>query len=114
HHERVKLDASVTSQEAAAASVEGLVVFHGDNRGLHRIQGFAAALQHVPAFGQRLFNALQMRINYVIGHGPGSAVNHHYRKLSQKLGTRSEKVKQSSVSGKKPSAISSHNDRVIR
>ncbi len=74
---------AVTGQEAAAAGVKSLIFFHDDDGGLHGIQRRSAALEHVPSFRQRPAHAIQVGFNHVIRDGPGSAMDHEYRQLSQ-------------------------------
>src|SRR5262249_21185992 len=97
------------SEEAAPASVKRLVIFHGDNSGFHGVERTAAALQHLPALGQRSLHAVQVRAGHIIRNGPGSAMDHQYGKLSQRFGPSQNEVKQLSLAGKRDSA----RDRVV-
>ena len=75
HDEGVELDFAVAVEEAAAAGIEGFVVFHHDDRCFDGVEGGAAALQRVPACGCRVADALEVGVDHVIGDGPGAAVN---------------------------------------
>src|SRR5262249_3959412 len=88
HHERVHLHPAITSQEAAAARVKGFVVLHGHESGFNGVQSHAAAFEPPPSFGERILHTDYVRVDHIVGHGPGAAMDHEYRKLSQRFGPR--------------------------
>src|SRR5689334_9474280 len=83
HHEGIKLHASVAGKKTAAAGVKRIVIFHADNGGFHGVQRGAATFQNVPALGQRLLDADCVGFHHIVRNGPGAAVDHDYRELSQ-------------------------------
>src|SRR5262245_12777969 len=98
HHERVHLYPAIAGQEASAARVKGFVVLHGHDSGFDGVQRHAAALQHAPSFGDCILHTGQMRVDHVIGYGPGAAMDHQYGKLSQGFDPRRKNSKQLSLS----------------
>ena len=75
HDEGIELHPAVAVEEAAAAGVEGLVVFHDDDGCLDRIERGAAALEYAPAGGGGVAHAVQVRLDHVVGNCPRPAVD---------------------------------------
>src|SRR5581483_4025257 len=67
HDERVKLNLAFAIEKAAAASVEGLIVFHDDDRFFDGIESRASAGQNAPARGDRVAHTTKMGVHHVIG-----------------------------------------------
>ena len=75
HEQGVELDAAVAGEEGAAAGVEGVVVFHDGDGGFDGVDGCAAVLELCPAGGQGGGDAALVRVDGVVGHGPGATVD---------------------------------------
>src|ERR1700690_4060719 len=76
HDESVELHLAVAVEEAAAPGVEGLVVFHHDYGRFDRVERGAAALERMPACGGGVADAVEVRLDHVVGNSPGAAVNY--------------------------------------
>ena len=85
HDERIQLDLGFAIEKAAAARIECLIVFHDDDRFLHRIQRRSATLQNAPSSGYRVPDAVQMRLDHIVRNSPGTAVNHQNRIVRQNI-----------------------------
>ena len=79
HDERVELHFAVAIQKAAAAGVEGLVIFHDDDSFFDRIERRPAALEHAPARSHGVAHAVEMSFHHVVRNGPGAAMNYQNR-----------------------------------
>src|SRR6266446_772373 len=79
HDEGVELDLAIAIEEAAAAGVEGLVVFHDDYGFFDCVEGRAAALEDAPSSSGGVADAIEMSVHHVIGNGPGAAVDDQNR-----------------------------------
>jgi hypothetical protein len=88
HDERIQLHLAVAIQEATAAGVEGLVVFHDDNGFLDSIKRPATTLQHTPTRSESVANSVQVRLHHAIRHGPGAAVDYKDRISRQRLSSQ--------------------------
>ena len=75
HNEGVELNFSVSIQKAPSTGVEGLVVFHDDDRFLDGIESRASAIKHAPSRSARVGHAMNVGVDHVIRHGPRAAVN---------------------------------------
>ena len=74
HDEGVELHLAVAIQEAAAPGVEGFVIFEDDDRFFNRIESRAATLEHAPSSGGGVTHSIEVRVDHVVGDGPGAAV----------------------------------------
>jgi hypothetical protein len=75
HEEGVKLYAAVGGEKAAAASVEGGVVFEDGNGGFDGIEGRTAAREQCVAGFEGKADSSQVGGSGIGGDGPGSAVD---------------------------------------
>ena len=75
HDEGVELHFAVAIEKTAAAGVESFVVFHHDDGLFNRVEGGAAQFQHTPTGRRGVADAMEVRLDHVIGNGPGTAVN---------------------------------------
>ena len=75
HDESVELHFAVAVQETAASGVESFVVFENDDGFFDRVESRAAAFQHAPSGGGGIAHTVEVRLDHVIGNGPGAAVN---------------------------------------
>jgi len=75
HEERVELDAAVGGEEAAAAGVEGGIVFEDGDGGLDGIDGCAAAGEDLMADSESVTDSGLVRFGCVGGDGPSSAMD---------------------------------------
>src|SRR5882724_13135642 len=85
HHQGIELHAAIAREKAAAARVKGFIVFHADDGSFHRVERGPAAFQNMPALFQRLLHAESVGFDHVVRDGPGTAVDHDYRELSQSV-----------------------------
>ncbi len=75
HQERIHLHAAILRQKRASPGIEGLIVFHYGDRGLHRVHRAGALLQKRIAGRESVGYASFVVSNGVVGHGPGATVN---------------------------------------
>ena len=75
HDEGVELDAAVAGEEAAAAGIEGGIVFKGGDGGFDGVEGGAAAFEDAPAFLEGVEDALLVGVEEIGGDIPGAAVD---------------------------------------
>lgn len=75
HEERVELDAAVGGEEAAAACVEGGVVFEDGDGGFNRIDGCTAAGKDFMAGFERAAHAGFVCGRVGVGNGPGASMD---------------------------------------
>jgi hypothetical protein len=75
HHECVELDSAVTSEEGAATSIEGVVVFHDGDGGLDSVERGALFRENRPTGGERVRDTTLVGGDGGGGHGPGTAVD---------------------------------------
>ncbi len=83
HHQGIKLHGAIASEKAASSSIEGIVVFHGDDCSFNSVHGGAAPLQQTPPKVEGLANSVEMGLDHVIGNGPGAAMNHQNGSVRQ-------------------------------
>jgi hypothetical protein len=75
HDKGVELNFAVEVEEAAATSVERLVVFHDDDGFFDRVEGRSAAFEDAPSRSSSVTDAVEVSVRYVVGHGPSAAVD---------------------------------------
>ncbi len=85
HQERVELHAAIAGEEAAASGVEGGIVFEDGDGSLDRIERAAAAFEDLPAFLERIEDALLVGFELVGGDVPRAAVNEKNRGSSHRV-----------------------------
>src|SRR5271166_3304781 len=78
HDQSIELNLAIAIQKAASAGIEDLVILHDDHSLFDSIERRASVLEHAPACRKSIPHSEQMRLNHVIGHGPGAAVNYEY------------------------------------
>ena len=78
HDEGVELHFAVAVQKAATAGVKGFVILEYDH-GFDRVQSGAAAFQRAPSGRGGIAHANKVRLDHVVGNGPGAAVYHQNR-----------------------------------
>lgn len=83
HHRGIELHASVGVEEAAAPGIEGLVIFHHDDGGFHGLDGTSAALEHLPSSSHGVADTVDVRVDEMIGNGPGTAMDQQNRLIGQ-------------------------------
>ena len=74
HDERVELHFAVAVEETAASGVESFIVFENDHGFFNRVERRAAAFEHAPSGGGGVAHAVEVRLDHVVGNGPGAAV----------------------------------------
>jgi hypothetical protein len=79
HDEGVELDLAVAVQKTAAARVKGFIVFENDHGFFNRIESRATALQRAPSGSSGVAHTVKMRLDHVVGNGPGTTVNDQNR-----------------------------------
>ena len=75
HQQRVELDAAIAGKKAAAPCVVGIVVLEDGDGSLHRIESLRPLLQQGVASGQRIRDAVLVRLHHVIWNIPSPAVH---------------------------------------
>ena len=95
HQESVELNAAVGGEEAAAAGVEGRIVFEDGNRGFDGVDGSAAAGKHLVADFEGATYAGFVGGGRVGGNGPGSSMNEQGGVMGGRLGRHSDMVEHS-------------------
>jgi hypothetical protein len=75
HEEGVELDAAVGGEEAAAAGVEGRVIFENGDGGLDGIEGGAAAREDCVTRFEGSADAGLMSLGCIVGDGPCATVD---------------------------------------
>ena len=79
HDERIELHSAFPIEEAAAAGVKGVVIFHDDHGFLDGIEGGTAPIEHSPARSKGIADAIQVSVHHLIWNSPCSAVNNQNR-----------------------------------
>src|ERR1019366_8618984 len=74
HDEGVELHLAVAVQEAAAAGVKGFVILESDHGFFDRIERGAATFERAPSCRGSIAHAVEVRLDHVVGNGPGAAV----------------------------------------
>src|SRR5258708_39957585 len=64
HEEGIELHAAIAGEQAAAAGVEGFIIFQADDGGLHRAARASATSQNAPPFTQPVTHTLTRRFNH--------------------------------------------------
>jgi hypothetical protein len=75
HDEGIELNAAVAGEEAAAAGVEGGVVFEASDGGFDGVESGPVAFEDAPAFLEGIEDALFVGVEEVGGDVPGAAVD---------------------------------------
>ena len=84
---------AVAIEKAAAAGVEGLVVFHDDDGFFDRIERRTAALEHAPARSHGIAHAVEMGFDHVVRNGPGAAMNYQNRIVQEESSGRMSTIR---------------------
>jgi hypothetical protein len=79
HDQRVELHLGFAIEEATAASIEGLVVFHDHDCFLDGVECRASAAEHLPAGCSGVADAVEVSLNHVIRNGPGASMDNQNR-----------------------------------
>jgi hypothetical protein len=75
HDERVELYFAIAIEEAAAAGIEGLVVFHDHDCLLDGVESRASAAERLPACSGGVADTVEMSLDHVIRNGPGASMD---------------------------------------
>src|ERR1022692_1734893 len=74
HDESVELNFSIAVEEAAAAGVEGFVIFHYDDGFFDRVERGTAAFEGAPSGASSVAHTVEVRLDHVVGNGPRTAM----------------------------------------
>ncbi len=75
HQQRIELYPSIPGKKAAAARIEGLIVFKNRDRRFDRVDCRPALLKQCVSGPQSIRYASLVGLQHVFGNGPGTAVN---------------------------------------
>ena len=84
---------AVAIQKAAAAGVEGFVVFHDDHGFLDSVERRAAAFEHAPTRSHGVAHAVEMGFDHVVRNGPGAAMNYQNRIVQEESSERKRTIR---------------------
>ena len=75
HDQRIELNFTVAVEEAAAAGIKRLVIFHDHDCFFNRIERSSAFAQSTPAHGGGIAHSEQMGLNHIVGNRPRATVD---------------------------------------